>query len=99
MVPAADRKTRLTLAPEINGGLSATRTFSLKPVRRVTVYILPYSHTDIGCTEIRTEIEDKQVQNLLKGISYARRTAAAATARVPRRDSITRYRQIRRLQR
>ena len=54
----------------------ATREIALKPVRRLTVYILPHSHTDIGYTEIQTEIEDKQVNNLLKGIAYARQTAA-----------------------
>jgi len=53
-----------------------TREIVLKPVRRLTVYILPHSHTDIGYTEIQTEIEDKQVNNLLKGIAYARQTAA-----------------------
>ena len=41
----------------------------------MTVFILPHSHTDIGYTEIQTEIEDKQVNNLLQGIAYARATA------------------------
>jgi hypothetical protein len=75
-VPAVDRDTQLTLALEVSGEVCATRTLTLKPVRRVTVYILAHSHTDIGYTEIQTEIEDKQVQNLLKGIAYARRTAS-----------------------
>jgi len=49
---------------------------SIKPVPRLTVYILPHSHTDIGYTEIQTAIEDKQVGNLVKGIEYARQTEA-----------------------
>lgn len=40
----------------------------------LTVYILPHSHTDIGYTEIQTAIEKKQMENLRKGIAYARRT-------------------------
>ena len=46
----------------------------LNPVRKLTVYILPHSHTDIGYTEIQTNIEKKQVNNLLLGIEYARKT-------------------------
>jgi len=48
---------------------------SVKPVKKMTVYILPHSHTDIGYTEIQTAIEDKQVNNLIEGIEYARKTA------------------------
>ena len=48
--------------------------FVLNPVRKLTVYILPHSHTDIGYTEIQTNIEKKQVNNLLQGIEYARKT-------------------------
>ena len=75
-VAAVDRETRMTLTLEANGQLLATREIAVKPVRRLTVYILPHSHTDIGYTEIQTEIEDKQVNNLLEGIAYARQTAA-----------------------
>jgi hypothetical protein len=46
-----------------------------QPVRPLTVYVLPHSHTDIGYTEIQTEIEDKQVQNLIAGMAIAKRTA------------------------
>ena len=38
-------------------------------------YILPHSHTDIGYTAIQTDIEEKQVNNLLQGLADARRTA------------------------
>jgi len=47
----------------------------IKPVRKMTIYILPHSHTDIGYTEIQTAIEKKQVQNLVDGIRYAKQTA------------------------
>lgn len=43
--------------------------------QKMTVYILPHSHTDIGYTEIQTDIEEKQVNNLLAGMEAARRTA------------------------
>lgn len=74
-IPAVAHDTRLVLNLEVGGQSFATREVELKPVRHTTIYILPHSHTDIGYTEIQTEIEDKQVSNLLKGIAYARRTA------------------------
>lgn len=55
-------------------GKTQTFPFVLNPVRKMTVYILPHSHTDIGYTEIQTNIEKKQVNNLLEGIKYARQT-------------------------
>ena len=40
-------------------GKTQTQSFVLKPIRKMTVYILPHSHTDIGYTEIQTNIEKK----------------------------------------
>ena len=48
---------------------------TLRPVKKLVCYILPHSHTDIGYTEIQTAIEDKQVENLVKGMEIAKRTA------------------------
>jgi alpha-mannosidase len=47
---------------------------TVAPVKKMTVYILPHSHNDIGYTEIQTKVEAKQMNNLLTGIEYARRT-------------------------
>lgn len=47
----------------------------VRPVKKLVCYLLPHSHTDIGYTEIQTAVEDKQVQNLVKGMEIARRTA------------------------
>ncbi len=74
-VPAVDRESRRKVVVEVDGRSLASRVVVLQPVRRMTVYILPHSHTDIGYTEIQTDIEKKQVENLRKGMEYARRTA------------------------
>lgn len=50
-------------------------TETLNPSGHRTVFILPHSHTDIGYTDYQPAIEDKQVENLKEGISYARETA------------------------
>ena len=52
------------------------REVTFKPVKKLTVYITPHSHTDIGYTEIQTAIEAKQVQNLIDGIAAAQKTAS-----------------------
>jgi alpha-mannosidase len=75
LLPRVATNTNAKVKIEVNGQLLAERSVTLKPVRPLTVYILPHSHTDIGYTEIQTDIEKKQVQNLLDGIAAARRTA------------------------
>jgi alpha-mannosidase len=75
-LPDADKDMALPVAIEAGGKTLAARTFTLKPQRKLTVYILPHSHTDIGYTEIQTRIEQKQVDNLLQGIAAARQTAS-----------------------
>ncbi len=70
---AEEAKRKLTL--KIGSRILSARDVTLKPVRKLTVYILPHSHTDIGYTEIQTDIEKKQVQNLVDGIAAAKRTA------------------------
>ena len=49
-------------------------TITLAPVPKMTIYVLPHSHNDIGYTEIQPAVEKKQINNLLTGIEYAKRT-------------------------
>jgi hypothetical protein len=74
-VPAADAAQTLEIAIEVRGQPVAASRVTLPPARRLTVYILPHSHTDIGYTAIQTDIEEKQINNLLQGLADARRTA------------------------
>jgi hypothetical protein len=75
LTPAVTADTDRKLDIETGGQTKATRMVHLKPVPKLTVYVLPHSHTDIGYTEIQTDIEKKQVNNLLQGIEYAKKTA------------------------
>lgn len=74
-LPAVPTNTERRIHVELAPGLVRTADFVQAPVRRMTIYILPHSHTDIGYTEIQTAIEAKQVNNLVRGIELARRTA------------------------
>ncbi|MFO7618023.1 MAG: glycoside hydrolase family 38 C-terminal domain-containing protein, partial [Bacteroidales bacterium] len=73
--PAVSEERTIQLAIRAQGQILATQEVTIKPVRRMTIYILPHSHTDIGYTEVQTAIEDKQIENLVTGMEYARQTA------------------------
>ncbi|MFA5191449.1 MAG: discoidin domain-containing protein [Verrucomicrobiia bacterium] len=74
-IAAADTERTLNVVIEAGSEKIASRAVTLKPSRKLTVYVLPHSHTDIGYTAIQTDIEEKQINNLLQGIADARRTA------------------------
>jgi len=53
----------------------ATASVTLRPVRPITIYLLPHSHVDIGYTHIQTEIEDRQIQHLETAMKEIEETA------------------------
>ena len=73
-VAAADAEHAVDISLVVGGETAVTKSVIVKPAAKRTVYILPHSHTDIGYTAIQTDIEEKQVNNLLQGIAEARRT-------------------------
>lgn len=75
LVPQVNSNTKVQVVVESGDKVLARRETEIKPVRPLTVYILPHSHTDIGYTDIQTAIEDRQVQNLVDGIAAVKRTA------------------------
>jgi hypothetical protein len=72
--PVVTKDSMITIAVEKDHKLVLERTVAVQPVALKTVYILPHSHNDIGYTEIQTAVEKKQIDNLLKGIEYSRKT-------------------------
>ena len=56
-------------------GVEQTAVVERKPVRQVTVYVLPHSHHDLGYTDLQAAVEEKQIDNILQGIELARKTA------------------------
>lgn len=57
------------------GDATRNATVKLQPVRKVTVYVLPHSHHDLGYTDIQSKIEEKQINNISLAIDLARKTA------------------------
>jgi alpha-mannosidase len=75
LVPSVTTPQHVTLSVE---DTRAPRTcmVELKPVRRVTVYILNHSHHDLGYTDLQADVEEKQMRNIQRGIELARKTAS-----------------------
>lgn len=74
-IPEVKKPTAVAFTLEGAAGKTIAQSkVELMPVRKITIYILPHSHNDLGYTEIQTNVERKQMNNLLTGIDYARRT-------------------------
>jgi hypothetical protein len=69
IIPAAD--TQRGMRFDVGGD---TFTLLLRPVPKLTIYVVPHSHTDIGYTHLQPEVEDRQVNNLVKGMALAEKT-------------------------
>ncbi len=71
LMPAAAAPRQATL--DVDG---QTLAVPVRPVPRLTIYIVPHSHTDIGYTHLQPEVEQRQMENLSKGMAFAEKTAS-----------------------
>ncbi|MGA2263772.1 MAG: hypothetical protein ABSH28_20350, partial [Acidobacteriota bacterium] len=63
-IPAVEYVSELPVVISVNGELAQRESLWLKPVNRREIYLLSYSHNDIGYTDIQPVIEKKQWGNL-----------------------------------
>ena len=56
-------------------GKSDSAEVRVEPVRKVQIFILPHSHHDLGYTDLQSNVEEKQMANISRGIELARNTA------------------------
>jgi hypothetical protein len=74
-VPAVETEKTLKVEVEAGGLPVASSEVTLKPVRRMEIYILPHSHNDIGYTALQADVEKKQNSNIETGLRLAKATA------------------------
>ena len=65
----------LLISVEVNN-IALTETVSVKPARKVLVYVLPHSHHDLGYTDLQAAVEEKQMQNITLAMELANKTAS-----------------------
>ena len=67
--------TRQVLIEYQVAGKSESAEVHIEPVRKVQIFILPHSHHDLGYTDLQSNVEEKQMANISRGIELARNTA------------------------
>ncbi len=75
-IPAIELAHEIPVVISINGELAHRTALWLKPVNRRELYLLSYSHNDIGYTDIQPNIEKKQWQNLDEALRLIKLTQA-----------------------
>jgi alpha-mannosidase len=69
-------QTRSLLISVEANNIALTETVSVKPARKVLVYVLPHSHHDLGYTDLQALVEEKQMQNITLAMELANKTAS-----------------------
>jgi alpha-mannosidase len=73
LAPAVETERKADITIEVDGE-SLVAPVMLKPVRKLTIYVLPHSHHDLGYTDLQTNVIEKQMENLRKAIELAHKT-------------------------
>jgi hypothetical protein len=74
-VPASESEKTMKVEVEAGGQTVASREVTLKPVRKMEIFILPHSHNDIGYTALQADVVKKQDSNIETGLRLAKATA------------------------
>lgn len=73
LVPPVEADQRVEVSVKV-GDESLVVPVTLEPVRKLTIYVLPHSHHDLGYTDYQTNVVQKQMENLRKAMAIARKT-------------------------
>ena len=74
-VPKATSPETVTIRFMLNGQLVQTDNIAVVPVKIKNIYLLCYSHNDIGYTDLQPDVERKQWKNLEQAMQLIRKTA------------------------
>ena len=73
-IPALSEAGQVQIESYINGQIMERQALALHPVVPRTVYILPFSHNDIGYTDQQERVRLRQHQNIDKALAMAEKT-------------------------
>src|SRR5579863_7136018 len=75
-IPAVKAPEKMVIRFSVNGASAQTFPFDAAPVTPRAIYLVPYSHNDIGYTDTQPNVEPKQWSNLEEGLRLAKETRA-----------------------
>jgi alpha-mannosidase len=75
-IPAVKAAEKMAIRFSVNGAAAQAFPFDVTPVTPRTIYLVPYSHNDIGYTDYQPNVERKQWSNLEEGLRLAKETRA-----------------------
>jgi alpha-mannosidase len=75
-IPAVKSPQKMSVRFSANGAAAQYIPFDITPVTPRTIYLVPYSHNDIGYTDYQPKVERKQWSNLEQGLRLAKETRA-----------------------
>ena len=73
-IPAVTSATTIPLVFKLNGSVVETSMVAVEPVHKRDIYLLSYSHNDIGYTDLQPDVERKQWNNLEEAMRLIRDT-------------------------
>jgi alpha-mannosidase len=73
-VPEAKSPETVAIRFKLNGQLVQTDNIQVVPVKKKKIYLLCYSHNDIGYTNLQADVERKQWKNLEEAIQLIHQT-------------------------
>ncbi len=74
-IPVVKKEISYNAEVKINGGYLLKKSIRVKPVKHYDIYLLPHSHVDIGYTQIQSEVEKAQKENIAKAIKIAEKSS------------------------
>jgi alpha-mannosidase len=73
-IPVVKAPENVAIRFLMNGQPVQTDTVRIEPVKRKEIYLLSYSHNDIGYTDLQADVERKQWKNLDQAMQLIRQT-------------------------
>ena len=73
-IPAVSSATTIPLVFKLNGSVAESSTVAVEPVHKRAIYLVSYSHNDIGYTDLQPDVERKQWSNLEQAMRLIRET-------------------------
>ncbi len=74
-IPVVNKNRTFNSVVKLGNAILLKKNIKVHPVKQYEIYLLPHSHVDIGYTQVQSEVEKTQRQNIAKAIEIAGNSA------------------------